>query len=189
MKQFIIAALALMAVVTAQAAAVSWKTGAIYAPNSDGSYSSTKVTSGYIAYLFEGDSSAQAATVASILDGTFDKAAANVVAEKTVGALGISGTVGSDYGFVGGSSYNLYMVIFNADSYENAYALGADGFYMSYLLEGVAIPASGNGSATFTSQVASGSWQQISSVPEPVFMGIFASAMVAVLLRRQKNLA
>ncbi|MGN0827429.1 MAG: hypothetical protein ACI4QD_05795 [Kiritimatiellia bacterium] len=177
MKKFLTICLALLLAVSAQAAALTWTAGKVYEPQADGSNGST-VMANYIAYIFEGNSSAYEAMVASINDGTFTPDAAFGTALSST-KNGIKATVGD---FTPGSEIDIYMVVFNASSY-------ADATFFRAAYKSISMPDTGDGTANFQTEIGTGNWSPISTVPEPVFMGIFASAMVAVLLRRQKNLA
>ncbi|MGN1359838.1 MAG: hypothetical protein ACI4X9_05215 [Kiritimatiellia bacterium] len=181
MKKFLIAGCALVMAVSVQAASYAWSTveAYFYTPNADGSPSSTKLT-GAIAYLFEGTAEDMATTVAAINDGTFTGAGA--IMSTTTNAKGkLSGT--SDDIISGAGIYNVYMVIFDAAT------IGEAQFYQFASMT-VDYGGTGNAQASFSGVGGtSNAWNPIATVPEPVFMGIFAAGMVAVLLRRQKNIA
>lgn len=180
MKKFLIAGCALVMAVSVHAAAYTWSTveAFFYTPNADGSPSSTKLT-GAIAYIFEGTAEDMATMVAAINDGTFTGAGA--MASLTTNTKGkLAGTVGS---VSGRGTYDLYMVIFDAATVGDAkfYQSASGSFYYGGTGD---VPAAFSGIGG-----TSNAWNPISTVPEPVFMGIFAAGMVAVLLRRQKNIA
>lgn len=181
MKKFLIAGCALVMAVSVHAAAYSWSTAEafFYTPNADGSASSTKLT-GAIAYLFEGTAEDMATTVAAINDGTFTGAGA--IMSTTTNTKGkLSGTSADIVS--GAGIYNVYMVIFDAAT------IGDAKFYQSAAMT-VDFGGTGNVPSQFSGiGGTSNAWSPISTVPEPVFMGIFAAGMVAVLLRRQKNIA
>ncbi|MGN0827430.1 MAG: hypothetical protein ACI4QD_05800 [Kiritimatiellia bacterium] len=179
MKKFLIAGCALVLAVSVQAAAYYWSTAEsfFYTPNTDGSPSGTKLV-GAIAYLFEGTAADMATTVAAIEKGTFKGAGA--IASTTTNTKGKLSATTADDVISGAGIYNVYMVIFDAATIDAA------NFYQSAAMT-VDYGGTGNAQAQFSG--IGGTSNKWTAVPEPVFMGIFAAGMVAVLLRRQKNIA
>ena len=119
-----------------------------------------------------------ATTVAAIEKGTFTGAGA--IASTTTNTKGKLSATTADDVISGAGSYNVYMVIFDAASVAGAK------FYQSAAMT-VDYGGTGNAQAQFSD--IGGTSNAWTAVPEPVFMGIFAAGLVAVLLRRQKNIA
>lgn len=185
MKKFIIIATALVMAVLAQAGSMSWFTveAFFYLPDEDGTPKSAtnEKATGVLAYLFAGD--VKDTVQAHIDAGTFGtemipQAYAHAYTTgKGKLAKVLEGENSEGY-------YKYTSIIFDTDDFATAqyYQLVSEEFFTGGVGD-LLIQFHDFGGPTIK-------WSKLpTAVPEPVFMGIFATAMVAVMLRRQKNIA
>jgi hypothetical protein len=147
------------------AAAVQWNSGQLYAPNPDGTFSSTKI----------GSSSAYTAVVYFFVDngGVVGEAVAGVTGTTDpTASLSAFGLTTSD-SFTGGSTYWTYLSV---TSNDGIYSMTSD--TISFVA-----PLTGNAGVNFTALGAMPS--QWTVVPEPTSMALLALGVATIGLHRR----
>ena len=179
MKKLIIAAVAIAMGIAAQAANVNWSTGALYLPNADGTWSTTKATA---------DTAGAWNIVVSFFDSTgADFAAGGALSDDSITTL-TSALNGTASGFENGKSYYMSAIL----------TYTTDDYTFTKEFDKVAFTAKTTGATAANMQVdtvlaskmidtsAPLGWTITANVPEPTSGLLMLLGMAGLALRRRR---
>ena len=177
MKKILIAAFAIAFVAVTQGASFAWDNGDgdIYVSSGSGD-----VADGYLVYLMDAGVTSVSAAQAAFATGDFSALSTGWAADYASDAGWVEGA--GVPGFTSGTSYNLYLVAFDAGA-----AADASNFFISDEVA-VAFPGSGlPGTASFdlSGSETAGNWTAV-SVPEPTSGLLLLLGMAGLALRRKQ---
>lgn len=178
MKKLLIAAAAIAVGIVAQAANVNWSTGALYLPNPDGSWSTTKATAD--------TAGSWSITVAFFTSTGESFAAGGTLSDDSITTL--TGALnGSATGFDNGTSYYMSGVLTYEDSsYKYEYAFDKTAFTTKAT---GATSANMQQNTVFASKILNTSSPQgwtITPVPEPTSGLMLLLGMAGLALKRKR---
>jgi len=170
MKKMMVIMAAVVCASFAQAAAVSWNTGAIKSPNPDGSFGPNvgATTGQYLATIYLFADAGGTAGEAITLTGGF-----------TDNSTGVTSTLSGQttgYDFLAGGTYWARVIVNSLPAEGTYYTMTSD-------IVSFTIPGTGNPLLNFTTAGAMPS--QWTVVPEPTSMALLALGVSAIGLRRR----